>query len=109
MPSQYVTKPECKACKSEHMNKNSITWGLLGLIIAIGGYVGYGAVVAANEASAASCLIGDHIAADTVEKQAITRTLERVEARQIEAGKLAEARQMEMGKRIDGIFQKLGE
>lgn len=45
-----------------------------------------------------SLLIPVVVYAVAVEKQAITRTLDRMETRQ-----------MEMGKRIDGIFQKLGE
>ncbi len=98
MPPQNVSKDDCKVCKNGNRWLMSC---ILAILAALGPaciWLASASLEAADKAHEASCLIGDHMAADTVEKQAITRTLDRMEVRQ-----------MEMGKRIDGIFQKLGE
>ena len=71
---------------------------MMGMLLAIGGWMGVTTQSAANEARGARIIIGEHIAAESVGDKSVSKLLESVEARQIQ-----------MGQRIDGIYQKLGE
>ena len=100
-----ITETKCKACKAEIMQRTNFTRATLGTLIAIVGLVmvgvgwsGASSMAAVDRVSDTSAVLREHIAGSTAEALALTGMLESMEARQIE-----------MGKRIDGIFQKLGE